>query len=629
MSAFDDLDKKYKTKIQAPQAIVPESAPKTASAFDDLDAVFKPNRGTAAVQGAISGLGTGIPEAIESFKPGVSGVERGQKVSTAVGQTAAGWGIPIAVGAGAGSVIPGVGTLAGAGIGLIEAALQNAGFGALTGFLQPEIKKIGDALDAVKNFSSVNSKIPGMGPLGMTVDVLNSEAASTVAQIAPLLLGLGKGKPIYKDIPLSPEASAAKEMGIPFTASAEAIKTGGPQNLIEKEKMIQNKYPNQYMQFDQKKLAALKQNLANIAGPSAGASSSDVGATIQRNLEGSGSLLGNEFSGIEKKVIDLKTPGKRNLKNQTYGDEVAKDLEDFLTKNKVKEVQTGNELITDPSTVKRIRETIDLVKNAKSTQDLLQQKRTFSDSIDTQFKKDSTRDTVSNKQVYKILDDAIYNSIPDKKLAGEWRDVNTKWHEHADNMFKLNGIRDANASEVFHKYVLGKKEAGVKALKEEAGAEAVKSAGMQYMFYDATKNEILNVSSMEKKLNELKNAGLAQEIFGDDLQKLEKFVKVGKFVEAPLTIRNMPARGGSPTQPLLDIAKMTPDPNNFIRVVKAIGGALGEKGAGDFLKKNIKTKEINLSKPIVQGVGGGLSAEMQRNKKIEETKKRLRIYKEK
>ena len=122
---------------------------------------------------------------------------------------------------------------------------------------------------------------------------------------------------------------------------------------------------------------------------------------------------------------------------------------------------------------------------------------------------------------------------------------------------------------------------------------------------ESTKTGNISIELIAKKLTELKNKGMASKIFGDDLVKLDEFVKVGKFVEASMTPNIWVKKIGTGSQTAFtsDIVKAT-RMTTVEKVLKLLSDFQGKSGARKFFKgdRNQLTK-INrgalLAKPAV------------------------------
>jgi hypothetical protein len=312
-----------------------------------------------------------------------------------------------------------------------------------------------------------------------------------------------------------------------------------------------------------------------------------------------------------KKNVSYRGLKEPEAINPVVFDNVSSKIDGYLKSQKVGDTLTGNEAIKSTDVINLIRERSALLKNAKSTEDLLNQKRQFGEEIKKAFVEKGSKDNNAKKAVYKIIDDAIYESIPDKKLADEWRGVNDKWSELQDNLFKVEGgseagrIANTEANKLFGNKVLSKGPEAINALKELAGEQAVKDAGMQYLFYEGTKEGRVNVDKIASKLTELKNKGMAQKIFGADLEKLDKFVEVGKFVESPMAPHPGQAKyGNSQTAFVLEMTKNMDTPN-WSKNLKLFKNAFDRWSAALYLKqKDVRLKGTGTPGLVGSGIAG-------------------------
>jgi uncharacterized protein YicC (UPF0701 family) len=334
-----------------------------------------------------------------------------------------------------------------------------------------------------------------------------------------------------------------------------------------------------YLKYPQKN-KQIRIDFTGKDGMSRGNYSTDINLLTDdvSNLKNLNRVINENFKRIKEFMPKIKTI------------DVSSKLDNFLKSQGVGETWTGNEKIKSIDTANTIKERAKFLENAKSTEDLLSQKRQFGEDIKKVFKEKGTKDNNALKATYRIIDDAIYESIPDKKIADEWKSVNEKWSDLSDKLEKVEGTSEAGrianteASKIFANKVLSKGPEAIDALKDLAGEKSVKDAGMQYLFYEGTKEGRVNIDKIASKLAELKNKGMAQKIFGSDLEKLDNFVNVGKFVEAPMSPRpGINKYGGSQTAIVTEIAKNL-DPNSAVRITKFILDFGDKRSAEAFLK---------------------------------------------
>lgn len=488
------------------------------------------------------------------------------------------------------SVIPG-GTLAKTAIKSGVQAVAGAGSGALI-----------SALGGAEGIAKAVEKYPILKPLLVGVQAVGA--------------GMSLQNPKVK--PLSEVGQTAQEMGIKGTQSAEAKVLGGNQKLIDREYEIKTKYPDVYEKFiNQPRQEGLKNALKEIGGEATEMTGESTGATIKSNVEATKKGLGQNFGQVEDKIKEGYSY------NQLLGTNTADKVKAFLKEQGVSKKRTGQEKIKDVSTIALIEERAKLLQNAKSTEDLLNQKRQFGNDIKAAFEKNKVTDANAKKAVYRIIDDAIYESIPDKKLADEWRSVNDKWSDLETKMEVIGDIKDIEPNKIFANKVLSKGPEAIDSLKGLAGEQAVKDAGMQYLFYEATKNEAgrVNVDLIATKLKELKNKGMAEKIFGSDLAKLDKLVEVGKYVEAPLQPRpGINKYGGSQTAFVNDFIKAT-EMTGWQKAMKLVTDIWNKKSAEGFAKAGLQTKTsgvVGVGGSIISGLSKGTKGSL---KSLEERKK--------
>ena len=429
-----------------------------------------------------------------------------------------------------------------------------------------------------------------------------AEAVKKYPALQPIMIAIqaasgAKAMETPKKIALSEEGQATKDMGIKATQSAEAIQQRIEPNVTTKELEIKTKYPDIWEEYvNQPRQQGMKDALRAIGGEATEMTGESTGAAIKSNIESGRKQLGEEFSKVEDAVKEMENGIMSEIPEPKTPINVSYRVSEYLKSQGVGDVLIGQEKIKDVTTMNLIKKRAKLLENAKTTEDLINQKRQFGNEIKAAFEQNKVTDANAKKQVYRIIDDAIYESIPDKKLADDWRSVNKKWSELKSNLEKVGDIESIEPNKIFANKILSKGPEGIDALKSLAGADAVKDAGMQHLFYEATKNEAgrVNVDLIATKLKDLKNKGMAEKIFGDDLKKLDEFVKVGKYAESPLSPRpGINKYGGSQTAVLGEIVKAT-EMQGWQKALKLVTDIWNRQSAKSFVKAGSEIQKKSL-----------------------------------
>lgn len=451
--------------------------------------------------------------------------------------------------------------------------------------------------------------------------------ASNIIEAGPSALGLMN----YKNQPLSEQTIAAQKAGIPVTKSIEP--TIYPADAL-KEFQISKEYPQTYAAFDKQKLDALRKNFEKQS-PAVSQTAEQAGGSAKMEIINNYEKLGKQFEEAETAAISKgKITGKDVGKSAAY--QVYKYLVDNGVKDVLEETWTGNEGIRDRNLAVLIKKSADKLSNAKSTSDLVNQKRQYWNDAETYLKDAPSSNRKQAREVYDLYNKAIADSIPEGKAKDDWVKANAEYTafssavEEAFGKGKIDNVREINNADVFSKAVTGQGAKGAEAIKEIASPKALKDMAYQYLTYNPRTGSLLDVDTIKQRFEVFKNKGLDKAIFDSiDIKNIEQSIALGEYVENPLKPSSqVQKRGGSQTAIIQTLLRKIPGFGNIV------GGILQEQGrkmAENFLATppgdlSVTGGRVGYSADVGPLVPATLAAGRQENK-ADKIKKNLKILK--
>lgn len=400
------------------------------------------------------------------------------------------------------------------------------------------------------------------------------------------LMALGQGT---KNI--SPNTKAAMNAGIPVTQSIEPKLYP---DAAAKEYQISKTYPQAYADFDKEKLAALKKQFQKLS-PAITQTAEEVGGTAKKSILAEYERLGKEFSEAEKIIQETPT-AKINASGQkvkNVGKSAAYNVYKYLVDNGITDVNikkwTGNEKIKDIKLAKLISDRAKLLENAKSVDDLVQQKRQYWNAAETYLRDAPSSNRTQAREVYNLYNKAIADSLPEGPEKDMWLKTNQEFSEFSQAVErvagpdKIDAVKAINNDKIFTKFITGGDAFATDDMKKLAGPKEVKNMAYQYLTYNPRTGQLLDVDTIKSRFEVFKNKGLDKAIFETkEITDIENLIKLGEYVENPL--KPNPAiskRGGSQTAIAALVLGNVPGVGD---IIKSARYAIGERSARDFLK---------------------------------------------